>query len=796
MFSRQFLAFLLFLVPYLGMAGNSGKTNLKKEESTAEAFSHFNYLDVPAFKMYFQNNGNIQDPTGNRSIEYPKGSGKSPLFASGFAISGYVNDSLETAWMASASRNEEWQPGNMVNGLPADPNNPKFRVYKYTLGDAAATNPDVAEWPIDLGAEFIDNNNNGLYEPHLGEFPKIYGNQMVWYVINDGLPSGAPTRLKGSNPMGLETQVSSFFFSEQGVALDHTAFIIYKIINKGGNEIKDMVFSLYSDPDLGDAIDDLVGVDSLRSLAYCYNETNSDKTYGIAPPTFGYDFFLGPKVFTGNTADTVEILGKKYPGYKSLGMNSFAKLINGRTDISDPVTIDEARNYQIGLKFDGSPYNPLTDGLGGLATDNPRIIHPGVPENSTGWRDAVGNDRRMMINTKPFTMLPGDTQVVIVGYIIGKSSSNLASISDLRTKSDYSQEAYNNLINIKPVKPKLGTLSVIVKDQNGDPVKFATIAVSPAGTPPLWKTSHDSETGPFTTVLYEGMYDIRVVGYDGVWGFIPDGISKTVSITENNVTELNLEIIKKYGYYDTFEGTYASYWKQGCESDTLISGIPVTWTISSGQLVCMPGSSKGIFSVTTTVDVSPFTLPTFSLKSTIKVTNKKDTLVYFASGDNGKNWVKLDSYLEMATTPPKHLVKSYDLNSILTITDSVKIRFQLNKNSNLAYARLDSFVVNSFVKTSITEGNTTDRSFRLLPAYPNPFNPSTTIRWIQPGNGSATIRVMNLLGQEVKVISAGARISGENEQTVSFNGLTSGIYFYRIDLNGKSSSTGKLMLLK
>ncbi|MBN8705351.1 MAG: T9SS type A sorting domain-containing protein [Bacteroidetes bacterium] len=795
MFSRHLLVVLQFLIPISGFAGNSGKTDLKKEKSSA-AFQHFKYLDAPGYKLYFENNGNIQDPSGNWSMEFPKNSGKYSLFAGGFALSGYVDGELRASWMASASRVEDWQPGNIVNGSPADPTDPKFRVYGVSMGDFPGKNPDVPEWPVDLGAEFNDLNNNGIYEPDQGELPKIFGSQMLWYVINDGITESDPNRRFKTKGMGLEAQVSAFFFAGQNAAMDNTAFIIYKFINKGAKPVNNMIFSLWSDPDLGNSDDDLVGVDSVRSLAYCYNESNTDTRYGVGVPAFGYDFFLGPKVFTGNNLDTVDILGKKYPGYKSLGMKSFVKYVRDRSDLPDPNSAAEARNYQEGKKFNGVLFNPLTDGVGGTAANNPLIVHPGFPETPSGWIDITGADRRMMINTQPFSMEPGDTQVIIVGYVIGFSGTNLTSISDLREKSDISQKGYSNLVNLKPEKPKLGTLNLTVLDLQNNPIEHASVSITPFGFSKNPKFFHNSLLGPYTSLLYEGYYHLEVIGNDEVWGWNPDTIKTDFSITEDNISNQTITVNRIPGYEDDFSGKFSNYWIAGENGDTAFTTNPVTtWRTINGYLG-WPGTVqyKGRYTVKATLELKDFINPTLEFKPMYSLSTT-DTLLVYASGDNGFNWTKLDSY--QAEFSGAHLKKSYSLNSFISITDSVKVKFRVVKNSiTTLLTKIDDFKISHSGYTSVGEDLKGKTDFSLLPAYPNPFNPSTTIRWIQPAGGEATIRVMNLLGQEVKVFSAGNRVSGQNEQTLSFNGLASGLYFYRIDLNGKSSPTGKLMLLK
>jgi hypothetical protein len=89
----------------------------------------------------------------------------------------------------------------------------------------------------------------------------------------------------------------------------------------------------------------------------------------------------------------------------------------------------------------------------------------------------------------------------------------------------------------------------------------------------------------------------------------------------------------------------------------------------------------------------------------------------------------------------------------------------------------------------------------LLQNYPNPFNPQTAIGFSLLAVGNVTLKVYNVLGQEVAVLIDNERMeNGEHEVQFDASGLTSGVYFYRIDVaqNGILSytATRKLLLIK
>jgi hypothetical protein len=86
-------------------------------------------------------------------------------------------------------------------------------------------------------------------------------------------------------------------------------------------------------------------------------------------------------------------------------------------------------------------------------------------------------------------------------------------------------------------------------------------------------------------------------------------------------------------------------------------------------------------------------------------------------------------------------------------------------------------------------------SFELSQNYPNPFNPSTEIKFTVNKEGFTTLKVYNMLGQEVATLVNEQLSAGGYTSTFGGTNLTSGTYVYRLTSNGQSISK-KMMLLK
>lgn len=416
-------------------------------------------IDVNSINMFVTNTGSFgfDLAAGDAGLWYPKGTDKSAIFASGLWLGCTVEGETRTV---VAEYSQEYGPGTMDALTHAfdDATRPAYKVYKMARWTGAASDSEhVVRVPNDAafedalvhhswseymfgavpyGAPWKMYRLDNTATPTAGDSvdvpgPDVVGDQMLWAVYNDGDPARHTNNSGSSTPLGVEIQQTTFGFNRQG-ALGNTVFLKYVVINKGLNTLEDMYISQWSDPDLGGSAgftDDLVGCDTLldgtgkpRSLGYVYNSTNNDGGYGSKPPALGYDFFQGPNIGTPSV-----------PVY--LPMSSFNKYING----TDPADAGESYNYMSGLAADGSDVlDPF-----GILTRFQVAGDPVSPTPGVSWLDTNPADRRMMLSTGPFTMAPGDTQVIVCAIVIGQGNDRLSSISALRFNDEFAQQAFD-----------------------------------------------------------------------------------------------------------------------------------------------------------------------------------------------------------------------------------------------------------------------------------------------------------------------------------------------------------------
>jgi len=97
--------------------------------------------------------------------------------------------------------------------------------------------------------------------------------------------------------------------------------------------------------------------------------------------------------------------------------------------------------------------------------------------------------------------------------------------------------------------------------------------------------------------------------------------------------------------------------------------------------------------------------------------------------------------------------------------------------------------------TSVEDKGQTVATFELQQNYPNPFNPSTTINFAIPASGLTTLKVYDAIGREVATLVNEVKDAGYHSAVFNGEKLSSGIYFAKLQNNGKQVLK-KMMLLK
>jgi hypothetical protein len=363
-------------------------------------------MKVNSLDMVVTNHGSIAYDllTGQGGLVYPNGTSKVLTYAAGIWLGAKVGGEVRTAM---GEYIQEYAPGPMSGGtfLPD-----QIQFHNFPIGPGGAGYSDYMNEAVPQGAP-LDSLGN----------PLLLGDALIWSVFNDANSALHTNIAGGTAPLGVEVQQSVFAFSRSG-ALGKAIFVKWRLANKGTNQLDSAYVSLWADTDLGDPNDDLAGCDTTMNLGYAYNETSNDNVYGSAPPAIGFHMLHGATV---NGAD--------------LGMTSFRKYINGE----DPTSPDQTYFYQSGRNKDGSALHVCYDPAQAVTTYEVSGLDPSSFAGCSNWVDTGGNDRRLFLSSGPFTMMPGDTQVVIVAIEVGQGTNNFSSIQDLRNVAGWVQYLYD-----------------------------------------------------------------------------------------------------------------------------------------------------------------------------------------------------------------------------------------------------------------------------------------------------------------------------------------------------------------
>jgi Secretion system C-terminal sorting domain len=425
-------------------------------------------IDVNNIRAKLLNGGdmfwNIFD-SRDAAYEIPKNSGKHSSFASSIFLAAIdAGNNLYGAGQTYRQRGLDFWPGSLnalgeIDSVDCVVGDKMYTVYGSEIIDAKlgkGISYNMSRWG-NTKFPFFDKNNDGIYDPSLGDYPVLDINnpslipgQMVSWVFND--KGNVHTAYPGGNPLGVEIQATAYAFTSNTSLIVHNSTIFrYVIINKSNTTYTEFRFGKYEDFDLGGAADDYVGCDlstntngAKRNLFFVYNADNLDedisgiKGYGIAPPAYGVSFLNPGKNSDGSALEMHSFLGITDTFIPGTGF--------------DPLHVIILHRYLSGLWEDGTAsYYGTPTGKNG--TDPCLFMFPGNtdPQGRPNWVETIpgGVDRRSIIAVKPRTLAPGEQMKVELAYVWARDTpgTNLTSLAKLRLSTDTLIEAYRTNFN-------------------------------------------------------------------------------------------------------------------------------------------------------------------------------------------------------------------------------------------------------------------------------------------------------------------------------------------------------------
>jgi len=195
-----------------------------------------------------------------------------------------------------------------------------------------------------------------------------------------------------------------------------------------------------------------------------------------------------------------------------------------------------------------------------------------------------------------------------------------------------------------------------------------------------------------------------------------------------------------------------------------------------------------------------------------------ESIGIYKSTDWGANWVlkKLVSVRTMTTNSSGYIMAGVDFEGLLLSTDDGESWQQMNSGlpsptwinsvyfdrEGYAYCSVHNFGIYKSTSpvTSVDEVmDIQPKEFKLFQNYPNPFNPSTKIKFTIPivktgHSSSVQLVVYDVLGNKIATLINEEKTAGTYEVKFSGSALTSGIYFYRLQVNDYFAVKKMLMI--
>ena len=382
----------------------------------------------------------------------PASLGHWAFYMANLVVGGQVNGEVRVSGR-QYSFGEFWPgPLDSAGNPPADCT-PYDRIYTVSRQDierflqTGDATDDLHDWPISLGAPVLDGDGVAdNYNLHGGDQPSILGDQMAWWVMND---VGNVHKETGSNPLGIEVQVSAFAALARGPMIDHMTFYRYRLINRSPNRIDSVYIAIYTDTDLGEFGDDYVGSDTTLNLGFTYNAVAMDPYFGI-PPSVGIEVIQGPVGLPNGRDDDRD--GTTDESDERYGMTAFpCYWKNSSYPRNEPTTKQEWYFCLQGLIQNGEP---MTEGGDGYESNGPitTFAYPGFPEANECW-SMINNceggtyppyDMRFIVSSGPFRMEPGQVQEVVFAMPYARGVNHLDSVAKLRVAAHVAQSAWDS----------------------------------------------------------------------------------------------------------------------------------------------------------------------------------------------------------------------------------------------------------------------------------------------------------------------------------------------------------------
>lgn len=419
-------------------------------------------------------------------------------------------------------------------------------------------NGNTANGEAPLLAPYFDKNADGNYNCLDGDYPLIRGDQTVFLMYNDDCEH---TESSGS-PILMEVHAMVYGFNTPSdTSVYNSVFVHYDLINRSGNTYTNFYTGIFTDTDLGFAIDDYIGCNVQKGSFYAYNGKPKDGAgqswaYGENPPAQSVTILAGPYKDEDGLDNAPEDCSESINGLnygngiaddERLGLSSFMSFNTydaAGPYMFDPTTAEQYYNLMQARWIDGTPmqYSGMGHAITGAVGPDCKYMFPGDSDplnwgthclqpnggyNQSGkyWTEAdaqnKSGDRRGIGSVGPFTFQPGQIQEIEVAFCVGEATEGVPG------------SAVDNLfVGISQIKEQVNNGQIIAPNNElGFNKRLITapgikLYPNPVGSYLTFELSEFNESGPVEFAIYDLLGTMVIKGKGSAYSRQTINVSK------------------------------------------------------------------------------------------------------------------------------------------------------------------------------------------------------------------------------------------------------------------------------
>ena len=375
-------------------------------------------------------------------------------------------------------------------------------------------------------------------------------------------------------------------------------------------------------------------------------------------------------------------------------------------------------------------------------TTGTSIINPNIGPTSSTLQN-LGAEYFTYTNSSNLNVIFSSTgsNIIVKALEIGTSSSRVV---DVQLNAAFTEPDYPNVYNT---------------------IRFATIDTNLSSTQDYQYQSSGTITSSVTELKYD---DADTKAVLGAWNLSPND---TIAV-----------------FFDGLPGSHIDSLVVGLRNDKEITGgiFSVTSNGRPDHIISNQFTLKG-----TSLPTKPFPVPwpnmaTVDLTSQNIDASSKFCVVFVYTGTNGNN---------IDITPRTPVEFYHSLTYLNQPSTGSPGWFYLTASDSTIGVYVIRTYVSLVTDVARQETESAPTTYSLSQNYPNPFNPTTTIKFQIAKDGFASLKVYDILGNEIKTLVNSYINRGSYNVEFNGAGLASGIYFYKLQTDGYTE-VKKLMLLK